>query len=55
MTDLLRLWFILAVATLYVTAQGLEVVQLGRRRWIISHRDPELAMASRPQQEGRSS
>jgi len=35
--DLSRLWFILAVATLYVTAQGLEVVQSGRRRWIDTH------------------
>jgi hypothetical protein len=32
-----RLWFILAVATLYVTAQGDEVVASGRRRWIDSH------------------
>ncbi len=29
-----RLWFILAVATLYVTAPGLEVVAQGRRRWV---------------------
>ena len=36
-TDLSRLWFILAVATLYVTAQGVEVVRAGRRRWIDSH------------------
>lgn len=36
-TDLSRLWFILAVATLYVTAQGLEVVHSGRRRWIDTH------------------
>ena len=36
-TDLSRLWFVLAVATLYVTAQGLEVVQSGRRRWIDTH------------------
>ena len=36
-TDLSRLWFSLAVATLYVTAQGLEVVQSGRRRWIDTH------------------
>ena len=36
-TDLSRLWFILAVATLYVTAQGLEVVKAGRRRWIDTH------------------
>ncbi len=36
-TDLSRLWFILAVATLYVTAQGLDVVQAGRRRWIDTH------------------
>ncbi|MEL6385036.1 MAG: hypothetical protein AAFQ89_21750 [Cyanobacteria bacterium J06626_18] len=32
-----RLWFILAVATLYVTAQGLEVVATGRRRWVDPH------------------
>ncbi|MGI8934892.1 MAG: hypothetical protein ACR2FS_12545 [Phormidesmis sp.] len=36
-TDRSRLWFILAVATLYVTAQRLEVVQSGRRRWIDTH------------------
>jgi len=36
-THLSRLWFILAVATLYVTAQGLEVVKSGRRRWIDTH------------------
>ncbi|WP_250565111.1 transposase [Adonisia turfae] len=32
-----RLWFILAVATLYVTAQGVEVVETGKRRWIDTH------------------
>lgn len=32
-----RLWFILAVATLYVTAQGVEVVESGRRRWVDTH------------------
>jgi Transposase DDE domain len=32
-----RLWFILAVATLYVTAQGDAVVSSGRRRWIDTH------------------
>jgi hypothetical protein len=32
-----RLWFILAVATLYVTAQGVEVVQSGKRRWVDPH------------------
>ena len=32
-----RLWFILALATLYVTAQGDEVVAMGRRRWIDTH------------------
>jgi hypothetical protein len=32
-----RLWFILAVATLYVTAQGIEVVETGKRRWIDTH------------------
>lgn len=36
-TDLSRLWFILAVATLYVTAQGLDVVASGRRRWVDTH------------------
>ena len=36
-TDLSRLWFILAVATLYVTAQGLAVVASGRRRWVDTH------------------
>ena len=35
--DLSRLWFILAVATLYVTAQGVEVVDSGRRRWVDTH------------------
>ena len=32
-----RLWFILAVATLYVTAQGVDVVASGRRRWVDTH------------------
>ena len=32
-----RLWFLLAVATLYVTAQGVEVVQSGRRRQVDPH------------------
>lgn len=32
-----RLWFILALATLYVTAQGTEVVETGKRRWIDTH------------------
>lgn len=32
-----RLWFILAVATLYVTAQGVEVVETGKRRWVDTH------------------
>ncbi|MDV2997541.1 MAG: hypothetical protein N4J56_007246 [Chroococcidiopsis sp. SAG 2025] len=32
-----RLWFILAVATLYVTAQGVEVVARGQRRWVDPH------------------
>lgn len=32
-----RLWFILALATLYVTAQGLEVVATGKRRWVDTH------------------
>ena len=32
-----RLWFILAVATLYVTAQGVEVVEKGKRRWVDTH------------------
>lgn len=35
--DLSRLWFILALATLYVTAQGIEVVESRRRRWIDTH------------------
>ena len=35
--DLSRLWFILAVATLYVTAQGVEVVESERRRWVDTH------------------
>jgi hypothetical protein len=32
-----RLWFILAVATLYLTAQGVAVVESGKRRWVDSH------------------
>lgn len=32
-----RLWFVLAVATLYVTAQGTEVVETGKRRWVDPH------------------
>jgi len=32
-----RLWFILAIATLYVTAQGVEVVATGKRRWVDTH------------------
>jgi len=32
-----RLWFILAVATLYVSAQGVEVVASGQRRWVDPH------------------
>lgn len=32
-----RLWFVLAVATLYVTAQGIEVVQSGKRRRVDPH------------------
>jgi len=32
-----RLWFILAIATLYVTAQGVEVVAAGKRRWVDTH------------------
>ena len=35
--SLSRLWFILGVATLYVTAQGVEVVQSGKRRWVDTH------------------
>lgn len=30
-------WFILAVATLYVTAQGIEGVESGKRRWVDPH------------------
>ena len=32
-----RLWFILAVATLYVSSQGVEVVDSGKRRWVDTH------------------
>jgi hypothetical protein len=32
-----RLWFILAIATLYVTAQGVAVVAVGKRRWVDTH------------------
>jgi hypothetical protein len=32
-----RLWFILAVATLYVSAQGVSVVDSGKRRWVDTH------------------
>nr|WP_239125118.1 hypothetical protein [Leptolyngbya sp. CCY15150] len=32
-----RLWFILAVATLYVTAQGVAVVETGQRRHVEPH------------------
>ena len=32
-----RLWFILALATLYVTAQGNQVVATGKRRWVDPH------------------
>jgi hypothetical protein len=32
-----RLWLILALATLYVTAQGTAVVAAGRRRWVDTH------------------
>lgn len=32
-----RLWFLLAIATLYVTAQGVEVVATGQRRWVDPH------------------
>jgi len=32
-----RLWFILALATLYVTAQGVAVVKAGQRRWVDPH------------------
>jgi hypothetical protein len=35
--DLSRLVFILAVATLYATAQGIAVVEMGRRRWVDTH------------------
>lgn len=36
-TALSRLWFLLAVATLYLTAQGVQVVESGRRRWVDPH------------------
>ena len=32
-----RLWFILAVTTLYVSAQGVKVVDTGKRRWVDTH------------------
>jgi len=32
-----RLWFVLAVATLYVSAQGVEVIRVGKRRWVDTH------------------
>ena len=32
-----RLWFLLAVATLFATAQGLTVVEPGHRRWFDPH------------------
>lgn len=32
-----RLWFLLAVATLYLTAQGVAVLATGRRRWVDPH------------------
>ena len=32
-----RLFFLLAVTTLYVTAQGVEVVSSGKRRWVDPH------------------
>ena len=35
--DLSRLCFILALATLYVTAQGVAVVERGQRRWVDTH------------------
>jgi hypothetical protein len=33
-----RLWFLWAVATLYVSAQGVEVLASGQRRWVDPHR-----------------
>ncbi|MDJ0573173.1 MAG: hypothetical protein QNJ53_29620 [Pleurocapsa sp. MO_192.B19] len=32
-----RLWFILSVATLYLSAQGVQVVDSGKRRWVDTH------------------
>ena len=32
-----RLWLILALSTLYVTAQGAAVVAAGKRRWVDTH------------------
>ncbi|WP_228017409.1 hypothetical protein, partial [Synechocystis sp. LEGE 06083] len=32
-----RLWFLLALATLFATAQGLTVVEHGHRRWVDPH------------------
>ena len=37
MAALYPLWFILAIATLYVTALGVEVVETGKRRWVDPH------------------
>jgi len=34
---LISLTFILAIATLYVTAQGVAVVAAGKRRWVDTH------------------
>lgn len=36
-SPLSRLWFILAVATLYISSQGVEVVDSGKRRWVDTH------------------
>ena len=35
--DLSRRWFIVAIATLFVTAQGIQVVTDNKRRWVDTH------------------
>ena len=37
-TALTRLGFVLALTTLYLVAQGTEVVKQGKRRWVDAHR-----------------
>lgn len=33
-----RLWLALALTTLYLTVQGVEVMWQGKRRWVDPHR-----------------